>query len=350
MNPNKTGKNNNNNKIPTSSKQLKKNIINRNISSSNNDKSNALRFNQILNPERKVQRNQSSYVNKEDSQLNKKYNYKKGIRKLYKDKKLNNLSHNKMTNKSNNDSFKQKLMSNVNTINRNESSKKIVKSSNKNNKKNGISSLEKNKSNLIPKAQINKFSDMNRINEINSRTQINKVTNKNYFYFNDTNSNNTAINKINDILSDKKKKTTNNLLDYIKKNNHKKLKETSFDNSGIKTKKIKDLGFKFKINKDFKGELTDKEIVINKPNYYNYINSNSQKRNRTVIEKKDLNSMVNGSNLYNLNENRNDLMTNNTNIFSNNKKVLFKSTIDSLINQKEKGANKEEKKEETKKD
>jgi ubiquitin C-terminal hydrolase len=352
MNTSKTGKIING-KIPSSSKQLKKSIINRNTSSGNNEKNNAIRINQILNPERKVQRNQSSYVNKEDSQMNKKYNYKKGIRKLYKDKKLNNLSHNKIANKSNNDSYKQKLVSNVNTINRNESSKKIVKSSNKNNKKNGISSLEKNKSNLIPKTQINKFSDMNRFNELNSRTQINKVTNKNYYYFNDTNSNNTASNKINDILSDKKKKTTNNILDHLKKNNHKKLKETSFDNSGLKTKKIKDLGFKFKISKDFKGELTEKEIDINKPNYYNnynYINSNSQKRNRTVNEKKDLNSMVNGSNVYNLNENKNDLMANNTNIFSNNKKFYFKSTIDSSINQKEKGSNKGEKKDERKKE
>ena len=120
----KNGKNNNK-KIPSSlnSKQTKKSLITKS-SVSNKENNNNLKFHQILNPEKKVQRNQSSIVKKADEKLNRNFfnnNKSKDIGKYYKDIKLNNLSHNKIVgNKSINDPSKQKILSIKNTINRNE--------------------------------------------------------------------------------------------------------------------------------------------------------------------------------------------------------------------------------------
>ena len=357
MNPIKNGKNNNK-KIPSSlnSKQTKKSMITKSLVS-NKENNNTLKFHQILNPEKKVQRNQSSIVKKADNvKFDRNFfnnNKTKDIGKHYKDIKLNNLSHNKIVgNKSTNDSSKQKILSNKNTINRNESLKKIIISASKNNKISRIpSSLEKNKSNLIPKTQSNK------LHEINSRTQINKI-NSNYklnkYYLFNSSGNNNNTNKINELFSKKKKVINNNIFDKLLiKNNHQKSKDNSFDKncSGMKSRKKKESELKYKYVKDIKDEdlnenLKNKtKIINNSVNYDNYINGNFQKKNKTIIENKDLNSMINGPYLYSLNENKNDLMIDNSNLI-NNSKFYYKSTIDNFINQRLKDKSKEEKKEE----
>ena len=133
MNENKYG-NNNHNKIPINSEKEKKNYFYQNINNINNiskEKSNKQKY--TNNKEEKVQRNISSIGEKDKNikySLNEnKYRIKPNIRKLYKEKKFNNLSKNKITvNKSINDS-KTKISSYKNIINRDESLKKIIISS-----------------------------------------------------------------------------------------------------------------------------------------------------------------------------------------------------------------------------
>ena len=348
MNENKYG-NNSHNKIPINSKQVRKNFFYQNINNINNinkENSNKQKYTQNNKSiEKKVQRNKSSIGKKNENikySFNENiYNIKPGIRKKYKEKNLNNLSQNKITvNKSINDS-KKKMSSNKNIINRDESLKKIIISSSKNHKtiKKLPSSLEKKvNSYLIPKIE--------NIG-LNAKTQINKI-NKNLNL--NQNSNNIIGNKFIDISS-KKKQQPNNIYDkYYIKYSQQKSKEFSFDNSnnniykGKKTQKITDTNNIFKKNKENKenkenkdiknDELNSNVITIDKKifnNSINYINNDDfQRRNKTVIGKKDVYSVINGPYLYNLNENKNDLNLKNTSIF-NKGKLSFKNTTSNFI-------------------
>ena len=334
MNDIKNGKNSTN-IIQNYSKQVKKN---KNYKSLNNyiDNSNNLKITQNkINPEKHVQRNQSSISKKEDnikSSINTNYNNTKAnIRRKYKEKKINNSSQNKTSaNKSINDS-KQKTFKN--TINRNESLNKIIMSGSKKKKINKIpSSLEKKvNSYIIPKIH-------NSIG-INSKTQINRINhnlnlNQNYNNLYNNSNNSKYID-----ISSKKKHNQNNIINkYFLKYYHQKSHDNSFDNSKkvYKNKKIKE-GNKYKYNnsKESKEEelnslnnnhSNNKKIFNKSINYINYINNDNQKRNKTIIGKKEQISMINEPYNYNLNEYKNELSQKNTNIFKNGK-LSFKNSV-----------------------
>ena len=383
---------NNSNKIPNSSQQAKKNTLYKNLNN-NKDNFNNLKYsqNRMIGPEKLVQRNQSS-INKKSESIKfshndyNNYNQKQNIRRMYKEKNLNNLSHNKgkTANKSINDS-KQKSSINKNYINRHESLNKILLSSNHNKKTiNKIpSSLEKKvNSYLIPKIQNNNLG-------FNSKTQINKVGNKLYNNYNlnqnnninnINNSNNTKFINVPSKKKEKEKENENNLFyKYLNQYNQQKNKDNSFDyissNSNInnkinKNKKIKEIKVikdtkigtdinannKYHYNKDIKNEninykntnndqnnSNNKKIYNNNLNYINYINNDFQKRNKTVIGKKNVISMLNGPYIYNLNENKNDFEPKNNSIvntgkysFQNRKQDNNKININNIdINEKD---------------
>ena len=340
MNVNKYGKNHNN-KIPSNSKKIKKNAIKKSVNS-NKEYNNNLKYKQYINnQEKQVQRNQSSIVQKADNIENIKfdsngyYNPKKNIRSLYKGKKLTNLSHNKIAdNKSINES-NLKMTTNKNTINRNESLNKIIISSNKKKKISKIpSSL--GKKTFLPKSQSNNRQNHNKTQLNNNNLNVNHNYN-----FNFTN-NNLNSNKLIDINSNK-----NQISKYMSKLyqnlNQQKSKDNSFDigigSSSIKNKKLKGSRFIYNsVNEQIANDngsnqnnLHKKKIFNNSVYYDNNINSDLQKRNKTVIGKKELNSMKEETYLYNLDENKENLILKNTGIF-NFGKLNLKNSKDNFMN------------------
>lgn len=329
MNSNKYGKLNSTKKIPSSTKQTKKNISKKTV---NHPKgiSNSLKFNQFfLQQGKQVQRNQSSIVKKAENinikfDSNESYKSKHSIRNMYKPKKLINLSHNKISgNKSINDS-KQKILQNKSTINRNESLNKILLSANKSKINKIPSSLGKKMNNhLIPKSQ-----NYNRPN--NNKTQIQNISinhnyNDNNYIINNSNYN--INNKISSINSGKE--IYNNFLNKYYQIPQKKDNSFDIQSNNIKNKELKGSRLLYKSTK---GEImsneenniphitTKKKFFNNSINYLNSVKSDVQKRNKTVIGKKEVNSLIN------LNENKENIIPKNS-ILDNGKYNLDKNNI-----------------------
>ena len=319
MNTNKYGKLNSTKQIPSSSKQTKKNVSKKTVNFPKGN-SNSLKINQSFPHQGKqVQRNQSSIVKKAENinikfDSNETYKSKHSIRNMYKQKNLINLSHNKISgNKSINDS-KQKILQNKSSINRNESLNKILFSASKKSKINKISKIpsslgKKINNHLIPKSQ-----NYNRQN--NNKTQIQNINiNHNYkdsnFIIN--NSNNNINNKITSVFTNGKEVFNNFLNKYYQ---IPQKKDNSFDiqSNSIKNKELKGSRFLYKnakeeIMNNEEGNIphipTKKKFFNNSVNYNNSIKSDIQKRNKTVIGKKEVNSLIN------LNENKENLLLKN---------------------------------------
>ena len=319
MNTNKYGKLNSTKQIPSSSKQTKKNVSKKTVNFPKGN-SNSLKINQSFPHQGKqVQRNQSSIVKKAENinikfDSNETYKSKHSIRNMYKQKNLINLSHNKISgNKSINDS-KQKILQNKSSINRNESLNKILLSTNKKSKINKISKIpsslgKKINNHLIPKSQ-----NYNRQN--NNKTQIQNINiNHNYkdnnFIIN--NSNNNINNRITSVFTNGKEVFNNFLNKYYQ---IPQKKDNSFDiqSNSIKNKELKGSRFLYKnvkeeIMNNEEGNIphipTKKKFFNNSVNYNNSIKSDIQKRNKTVIGKKEVNSLIN------LNENKENLLLKN---------------------------------------
>lgn len=332
MNSNKYGKLNSTKQIPSSSKQTKKNVSKKTVNQPKRI-SNSLKINQSFPHQGKqVQRNQSSIVKKAENinikfDSNDSYKFKHSIRNINKQQNLINLSHNKISgNKSINDS-KLKILQNKSTINRNESLNKILFSANKKSKISKInkipSSLGKKINNhLIPKSQ-----NYNRQN--NNKTQIQNINiNHNYIdnNFIINNSNNNLNNKITGVYTNGKE-VFNNLLNKYYKIPQKK--DNSFDikSNSIKNKELKGSRFLYKTTKEeiMNNEesniphiSTKKNFFNNSVNYNNSVKSDIQKRNKTVIDKKEVNSLIN------MNENNDNLILKNK-ILDNGKYYLSKN-------------------------
>ena len=334
MNTNKYGKLNSTKQIPSSSKQTKKNVSKKTVNFPKGN-SNSLKINQSFPHQGKqVQRNQSSIVKKAENinikfDSNETYKSKHSIRNMYKQKNLINLSHNKISgNKSINDS-KQKILQNKSSINRNESLNKILFSASKKSKINKISKIpsslgKKINNHLIPKSQ-----NYNRQN--NNKTQIQNINiNHNYkdsnFIIN--NSNNNINNKITSVFTNGKEVFNNFLNKYYQ---IPQKKDNSFDiqSNSIKNKELKGSRFLYKnvkeeIMNNEEGNIphipTKKKFFNNSVNYNNSIKSDIQKRNKTVIGKKEVNSLIN------LNENKENLLLKNI-ILDNGKLIEKKNKI-----------------------
>ena len=334
MNTNKYGKLNSTKQIPSSSKQTKKNVSKKTINFPKGN-SNSLKINQSFPHQGKqVQRNQSSIVKKAENinikfDSNETYKSKHSIRNMYKQKNLINLSHNKISgNKSINDS-KQKILQNKSSINRNESLNKILFSASKKSKINKISKIpsslgKKINNHLIPKSQ-----NYNRQN--NNKTQIQNINiNHNYkdsnFIIN--NSNNNINNRITSVFTNGKEVFNNFLNKYYQ---IPQKKDNSFDiqSNSIKNKELKGSRFLYKnvkeeIMNNEEGNIphipTKKKFFNNSVNYNNSIKSDIQKRNKTVIGKKEVNSLIN------LNENKENLLLKNI-ILDNGKLIEKKNKI-----------------------
>ena len=334
MNTNKYGKLNSTKQIPSSSKQTKKNISKKTINFPKGN-SNSLKINQSFPHQGKqVQRNQSSIVKKAENinikfDSNETYKSKHSIRNMYKQKNLINLSHNKISgNKSINDS-KQKILQNKSSINRNESLNKILFSASKKSKINKISKIpsslgKKINNHLIPKSQ-----NYNRQN--NNKTQIQNINiNHNYkdSNFINNNSNNNINNRITSVFTNGKEVFNNFLNKYYQ---IPQKKDNSFDiqSNSIKNKELKGSRFLYKnakeeIMNNEEGNIphipTKKKFFNNSVNYNNSIKSDIQKRNKTVIGKKEVNSLIN------LNENKENLLLKNI-ILDNGKLIEKKNKI-----------------------
>ena len=334
MNTNKYGKLNSTKQIPSSSKQTKKNVSKKTINFPKGN-SNSLKINQSFPHQGKqVQRNQSSIVKKAENinikfDSNETYKSKHSIRNMYKQKNLINLSHNKISgNKSINDS-KQKILQNKSSINRNESLNKILFSASKKSKINKISKIpsslgKKINNHLIPKSQ-----NYNRQN--NNKTQIQNINiNHNYkdSNFINNNSNNNINNKITSVFTNGKEVFNNFLNKYYQ---IPQKKDNSFDiqSNSIKNKELKGSRFLYKnvkeeIMNNEEGNIphipTKKKFFNNSVNYNNSIKSDIQKRNKTVIGKKEVNSLIN------LNENKENLLLKNI-ILDNGKLIEKKNKI-----------------------
>ena len=334
MNTNKYGKLNSTKQIPSSSKQTKKNVSKKTVNFPKGN-SNSLKINQSFPHQGKqVQRNQSSIVKKAENinikfDSNETYKSKHSIRNMYKQKNLINLSHNKISgNKSINDS-KQKILQNKSSINRNESLNKILFSASKKSKINKISKIpsslgKKINNHLIPKSQ-----NYNRQN--NNKTQIQNINiNHNYkdsnFIIN--NSNNNINNRITSVFTNGKEVFNNFLNKYYQ---IPQKKDNSFDiqSNSIKNKELKGSRFLYKnvkeeIMNNEEGNIphipTKKKFFNNSVNYNNSIKSDIQKRNKTVIGKKEVNSLIN------LNENKENLLLKNI-ILDNGKLIEKKNKI-----------------------
>ena len=319
MNTNKYGKLNSTKQIPSSSKQTKKNVSKKTVNFPKGN-SNSLKINQSFPHQGKqVQRNQSSIVKKAENinikfDSNETYKSKHSIRNMYKQKNLINLSHNKISgNKSINDS-KQKILQNKSSINRNESLNKILFSASKKSKINKISKIpsslgKKINNHLIPKSQ-----NYNRQN--NNKTQIQNINiNHNYkdSNFINNNSNNNINNRITSVFTNGKEVFNNFLNKYYQ---IPQKKDNSFDiqSNSIKNKELKGSRFLYKnakeeIMNNEEGNIphipTKKKFFNNSVNYNNSIKSDIQKRNKTVIGKKEVNSLIN------LNENKENLLLKN---------------------------------------
>ena len=325
------------NKTPNSSKQIKKNTY---LNSLNKNKENYSQYK--LSQEKVPQRNPSSINKKSDKIKNTHFNVsnygpKQNIRRMYKEKKenMNNLSHGKASsgNKSINDS-KLKIPINKKNINKNTSLNKIILSGsdkNSNNKK--PSTLEKNlKSYFIPKKS--------NINDFNSKTQINKInSNKLYNYY--MNQNNNIVNHSNNSkkieISSQKRTQPNNIYDkYL----NRYYIDNSYDNSNnkiaknknpIEVKELKDINKNNKFHFNYKYENLNFNNINNNVNNtnnkktaynLNYIhedNNDFQKRNKTVIGKKNVFSMINAPYSYNISQNKNDFEYKNNSILNNGK-------------------------------
>ena len=334
MNTNKYGKLNSTKQIPSSSKQTKKNVSKKTINFPKGN-SNSLKINQSFPHQGKqVQRNQSSIVKKAENinikfDSNETYKSKHSIRSMYKQKNLINLSHNKISgNKSINDS-KQKILQNKSSINRNESLNKILFSASKKSKINKISKIpsslgKKINNHLIPKSQ-----NYNRQN--NNKTQIQNINiNHNYkdSNFINNNSNNNINNRITSVFTNGKEVFNNFLNKYYQ---IPQKKDNSFDiqSNSIKNKELKGSRFLYKnvkeeIMNNEEGNIphipTKKKFFNNSVNYNNSIKSDIQKRNKTVIGKKEVNSLIN------LNENKENLLLKNI-ILDNGKLIEKKNKI-----------------------
>ena len=334
MNTNKYGKLNSTKQIPSSSKQTKKNVSKKTVNFPKGN-SNSLKINQSFPHQGKqVQRNQSSIVKKAENinikfDSNETYKSKHSIRNMYKQKNLINLSHNKISgNKSINDS-KQKILQNKSSINRNESLNKILFSASKKSKINKISKIpsslgKKINNHLIPKSQ-----NYNRQN--NNKTQIQNINiNHNYkdSNFINNNSNNNINNRITSVFTNGKEVFNNFLNKYYQ---IPQKKDNSFDiqSNSIKNKELKGSRFLYKnvkeeIMNNEEGNIphipTKKKFFNNSVNYNNSIKSDIQKRNKTVIGKKEVNSLIN------LNENKENLLLKNI-ILDNGKLIEKKNKI-----------------------
>ena len=334
MNTNKYGKLNSTKQIPSSSKQTKKNVSKKTVNFPKGN-SNSLKINQSFPHQGKqVQRNQSSIVKKAENinikfDSNETYKSKHNIRNMYKQKNLINLSHNKISgNKSINDS-KQKILQNKSSINRNESLNKILFSASKKSKINKISKIpsslgKKINNHLIPKSQ-----NYNRQN--NNKTQIQNINiNHNYkdSNFINNNSNNNINNRITSVFTNGKEVFNNFLNKYYQ---IPQKKDNSFDiqSNSIKNKELKGSRFLYKnvkeeIMNNEEGNIphipTKKKFFNNSVNYNNSIKSDIQKRNKTVIGKKEVNSLIN------LNENKENLLLKNI-ILDNGKLIEKKNKI-----------------------
>ena len=334
MNTNKYGKLNSTKQIPSSSKQTKKNVSKKTINFPKGN-SNSLKINQSFPHQGKqVQRNQSSIVKKAENinikfDSNETYKSKHSIRNMYKQKNLINLSHNKISgNKSINDS-KQKILQNKSSINRNESLNKILFSASKKSKINKISKIpsslgKKINNHLIPKSQ-----NYNRQN--NNKTQIQNINiNHNYkdSNFINNNSNNNINNRITSVFTNGKEVFNNFLNKYYQ---IPQKKDNSFDiqSNSIKNKELKGSRFLYKsakeeITNSEEGNIphisTKKKYFNNSVNYNNSVKSDIQKRNKTVIGKKEVNSLIN------LNENKENLLLKNI-ILDNGKLIEKKNKI-----------------------
>ena len=339
---------NNINKIPNSSKQVKKNTYFINVNK-NKENSSCLKYSQykLKSQEKVSQRNPSSINKKSDKIKNthvniNNYGPKQNIRRMYKEKKenMNDLSHSKASavNKSINDS-KKKIPINKKNINKHESLNKIILSGsdkNSNNKKS--STLEKNlKSYFIPKKP--------NINDFNSKTQINKISSNKFYNAYSMNQNNNIVNhsnnsKIIDISSDKRMQTNNIYDKYSNKYYQRKNKDNSYDNSNNKitknkilneVKELKDINKNNKYHFNYKNEnLNFNNININANNtnskktaynldYIHEDNNDFQKRNKTVIGKKNVLSMINVPYSYYISQNKNDFEHKNNSILNNGK-------------------------------
>ena len=321
MNTNKYGKLSSTKQIPSSNKQTKKTVSKKTVNLPKGI-SDSLKINQFFGHQGKqVQRNQSSIVKKAENinikfDSNESYKSKQSIRNMYKQKNLINLSHNKISgNKSINDS-KQKILQNKSTINGNESLNKILFSANKKSKISKISKIpsslgKKINNHLIPKSQ-----NYNRQN--NNKTQIKNINiNHNYNY----NDSNYIINNSNNNLNNKKtsvytngKEAINNLLKNYYQIPPKKDNSFDIQSNSIKNKELKGPRFLYKTAKEeiMNNEEsniphipTKKKYFNNSINYNSSVKSDIQKRNKTVIGKKEVNSLIN------LNENKENLMLKN---------------------------------------
>ena len=334
MNTNKYGKLNSTKQIPSSSKQTKKNVSKKTVNFPKGN-SNSLKINQSFPHQGKqVQRNQSSIVKKAENinikfDSNETYKSKHSIRNMYKQKNLINLSHNKISgNKSINDS-KQKILQNKSSINRNESLNKILFSASKKSKINKISKIpsslgKKINNHLIPKSQ-----NYNRQN--NNKTQIQNINiNHNYkdSNFINNNSNNNINNRITSVFTNGKEVFNNFLNKYYqipqKKDNSFDIQSNSIKNKELKGSRLLYKNVKEEIMNNEEGNIphipTKKKFFNNSVNYNNSIKSDIQKRNKTVIGKKEVNSLIN------LNENKENLLLKNI-ILDNGKLIEKKNKI-----------------------
>ena len=335
------------NKTPNSSKQIKKNTY-LNSLNKNKENSSSSKYSQYkLSQEKVPQRNPSSMNKKSDKIKNTHFNIsnhgpKQNIRRMYKEKKenMNNLSHGKSSaaNKSINDS-KYKIPINKKNINKNSSLNKIILSGSDKNSNDKKSTLEKNlKSYFIPKKS--------NINDFNSKTQINKIKSNKLYNASSMNQNNNIVNHSNNSkkidISSQKRIQPNNIYDnYLNKYIQQRNIDNPYDNSNnkitknknqIEVKELKDINKNNKYHFNYKNEnLNFNNININANNTnnkktvynLNYIhedNSNDfQKRNKTVIGKKNVFSLINAPYSYKISQNKNDFEHKNNSILNNGK-------------------------------